>query len=92
MPCFRLKEMIVSKYGKNKFDTGKLLVAKWLSKETGIPVDAEAVQQCCDAEDVHEFYVSPMMFNALQKLFGFKLPEEFFTAKASETEKFLIVQ
>lgn len=96
MPCYRLKELIISKYGKNKYETGKQIVAKWLSKETGYPVSSEAVQQCCDADDPAEFYVSPEMVTAAQKLFGLRLPEEFFTlkgaGKAPEIENFLIVK
>ncbi len=96
MLCYRLKELIISKYGKNKYETGKQIVAQWLSKETGHPVSAEAVQQCCDANIPEEFYVSPEMVTALLKLFGLKLPEELVTLKsarkAPEIEEFLIIK
>jgi hypothetical protein len=50
-PFYRLRQLIIEKYGEDKFETGCELVARWVTHELRLEVNVHDVKCICDYVD-----------------------------------------
>jgi len=70
-PFYNLKELIIKKYGAEKYALGQLITAQWLTHELRAPVTVSMVQVICNTTVGIAFFDIEMCL-ATMKLFGTK--------------------
>lgn len=80
-PYYRLKELIIEKYGEEKFDVGCELVARWLSFATKEKVNEGWLEVMCDRTDQPDMYFqfTGDQAHALKQLFKLNTFSELYT-------------
>lgn len=81
-PFYRLKQLIIEKYGDEKFTTGCALVAAWVSAETKEKVDAlwvQLISKISEAHPVPVYQLSGPQAKALKSLFKLDSYKELYT-------------
>ncbi|MBS1734250.1 MAG: hypothetical protein JST02_13225 [Bacteroidetes bacterium] len=68
-PFYNLKELIIEKYGAEKYALGQLITAQWLTHELGEEVTVSMVEVICNTTVGFHFFDVRMCF-ATMKLFG----------------------
>lgn len=80
-PFYRLKELIIEKYGAAKFETGCTLVASWINFNTKENTNSDWVQFFCKAtgDSPAIYQLSSSQAKALKSLFKLDSYKELYT-------------
>jgi hypothetical protein len=83
-PYYRLKYLMLDKYGENSFSTGLTLIASWLSYQCNEEYTEGWVRAMCDITKKPSklFMLSPHAAEALASLFKLRSTEELYTVSA----------
>jgi len=75
-PAYKLKELIIKKYGEEKFALGREMAAQWLRGSTGILWRAEDILEFSNT--TNDKKLSFREEELLRKLFGLETVEEIY--------------
>lgn len=93
-PFYRLKELIIDKYGAEKFETGCTLVARWVSSQIRVAVvNAAWVQRMSETRDGKNpiYQLTEEEAKALKDLFKLQSSRELYTLPETTPSLFKII-
>ena len=87
-PFYRVRQLIIKKYGEKNFHTGCQLVAQFISYETKIPLSSGHIRLMCEVAEADLISENKPIALALKSLFHLQSLTELFTLPETAPESF----
>lgn len=82
-PVYRLRDLIIDKYGKSKYRLGCDTVARWLNIYSGKTYTADSIYSLSHLQSEDKFMLSIDEKEALRKLFGLRTTDALYTSSTN---------